>query len=249
MDDWGEFVGSIGDAIELAALDLPGFGKSETLSGCETTLLDAYADCIHAAAAGLGWRTGYYLAGHSHGAGVAMTMAARYPESIAGLVLLASIGVPAHAAYRQLTLPGVHRALRLASGLLSTATGRKLMSAAVGNILSPMFHPVPVSTDAIAEQMSRFVERPEILATMATLARGDPAGQLSRDATRIRAPSLFLHGDEDRVIPASHARALSSLLAGVAPTTFDLVPRAGHMLHRTHAEHAARRTLEWLEER
>ena len=246
MDDFTELVEHFGSAVEMLALDFPGFGKSCALSLPGTSLLDLFADCAAAAARHIGWQDGYYVVGHSHGAAVALTLAARHPAAVAGLILVASLGVPAHASYRQLLIPGVHGALRAASGLTKSRAGRWIMRSVVGRILAPMYHPVRVSAETVEEQLSRFIARPETLANMALLARGDPSGQLVRDAERVRAPALFLCGEEDRVVPVSHVKAILSLVARAAPSTLQLLPAAGHMLHRTHAEEVGRRAHEWL---
>jgi pimeloyl-ACP methyl ester carboxylesterase len=247
MDDWSEFVEEVGPSVEIVALDFPGFGKSGALPRHGAGLLDAFADLADAATRLVGWQGSYYVVGHSHGAGVALTMAARHPASIGGLILMSTLGVPAHASYRQLVIPGVHGALRLASNLMKTQVGRGLMRSVVGSILAPMFHPFEVSESYVDEQMSRFIDRRETLPNMALLARGNPSGQLARDAERVRAPALFLHGEEDRVVPVSHAAAISQLIARGAPSTLELIPGAGHMLHRTHAEETARRARRWFD--
>jgi pimeloyl-ACP methyl ester carboxylesterase len=37
--------------------------------------------------------------GHSHGGGVAQAAAARYPERVAGLVLIGTLGAPVHGSF------------------------------------------------------------------------------------------------------------------------------------------------------
>jgi pimeloyl-ACP methyl ester carboxylesterase len=249
MDDWGELVEELGESADVVTVDLPGFGKSGSLSGQGAGLLDVFADSLEAAIRFAGWPAPYTMVGHSHGGGVALTVAARHPDSVDGLVLLSTLGVPAHASYRQLALPGVHGALRLASGLTRARAGRRLMRSVVGAIVGPLFHPTTVPESIIDEQLRRFVDRPETLSNMALLARGDPCRRLARDAERVRAPTFFLHGDADRVVPLAHVDALAALIAPHAPTRFELLPGAGHMLHRTHAADVAACLHRWLRAR
>src|ERR1700759_4455503 len=114
MHDFGELASLLREDFDVAALDLPGFGKSATVRALgHETVLDPYARHVEAAAHRLGWIEPFHVLGHSHGAAVAQTVAALFPERVAGLVLLGSVGTPAHWGYRKLVTPGVMTGLRL----------------------------------------------------------------------------------------------------------------------------------------
>jgi len=66
------------------ALDMPNFGGSEAMDVAD---LDAYADHVEAFAEALGLGR-FALVGHSLGGGVAMALAARYPDSVSALALI-----------------------------------------------------------------------------------------------------------------------------------------------------------------
>ena len=69
----------------MVALDLPGHGESE---GPGRSSVAAYAEAVKAAADALGLAS-TVVAGHSLGGAIALEMAQRYPEYVAGVAVLA----------------------------------------------------------------------------------------------------------------------------------------------------------------
>lgn len=68
------------------AIDMPNFGDSDAI---ETANLDVYADYIIEFAKKIGLKD-FYLVGHSLGGGVAISLAARYPNFVKKLILVDS---------------------------------------------------------------------------------------------------------------------------------------------------------------
>ena len=60
---------------------------------------------------------------------------------------------------------------------------------------------------------------------------------------RVRAPTLVMHGDRDRLLPPQNAETLTRLIPGAQ---LRLVPRAGHFYPMTTPEKAANVVLEWM---
>jgi pimeloyl-ACP methyl ester carboxylesterase len=250
MDDWNALAAELAGRVELLAPDLPGFGHSDDVPTTgRKSALDMAADCMHAAAANSGWNEPYYVMGHSHGAGVAQTLAVRNPQSVAGLILVASLGVPVHAAYRQLALPGMSTLLRVPSALATLKSARPIMRSVLRGIMGPMFDPVPLPQELVEQQLEAFARRPSLFVHMALVARGKPCEQLAENAARIGAPVLFIHGTGDKLVPVAHARGIASLLPDAAFPTFETVKDAGHMIHVTHASAVAALVESWLERR
>ncbi len=73
-----------------------GLGKHEPRS---------IADHAVAAADALSWNEPFFIVRHSHGGGVAQAAAVKYPGRVAGIVLIATLGAPAHLSYRLLSAP------------------------------------------------------------------------------------------------------------------------------------------------
>jgi pimeloyl-ACP methyl ester carboxylesterase len=95
---------------EVVVLDLPGFGESSDPPPGAKVSVESHAEAALAVADALEWKSPV-LVGHSHGGGVALVAAALAPERISGAVLVASLGHPAHLAYRLLNVPLVLNAL------------------------------------------------------------------------------------------------------------------------------------------
>jgi pyruvate dehydrogenase E2 component (dihydrolipoamide acetyltransferase) len=247
MGDWDELLPFLREHATVAALDLPGFGGSERVSpGEKQSLLDAFAECVVAVLDRLGFRNFVYLVGHSHGAAVAQVVAARYPERVSGLVLIASLGVPAHAAYRQLALPGMSSVMRPIAALMGADRHRSAKRSLLRAVMRPMFRPATLSEDRVEAQLDAFETRPDVLSAMVLCARGGPSAQLARDAKRVHVPVLFIHGDSDGLVPGRNAAALCTLLSAHVRAVFRVVAGGGHMIHVTHAAAVAELAVEWI---
>lgn len=248
MHDFGAMAARLGRELEVTAVDLPGFGRSGNVRRMRhESVLHTYARHVQAVVDGLGWTEPYYLLGHSHGAAVAQTMAALYPERISRLLLLGSVGTPAHWGYRQLAVPGVMSSLRVLSNALRLPNPRPVRKQLVRAIMRPIFAPHPVSEEWVETQLSVVDARPEVLINMALVATGDPCAQLGRTAESIEAPTLFIHGDSDRLVPARYARAIYDIVSRRASAEFHVLKGTGHMLHISHPELIADLTIDWLQ--
>ncbi|MET0385651.1 MAG: alpha/beta hydrolase [Polyangiales bacterium] len=247
MHDFGALAALLRDDFEVVALDLPGFGRSENVRCISAeTVLHTYARHVVAAIDRIGWDGDFYLLGHSHGGGVAQTIAALYPERIKGLILLGSIGTPAHWGYQRLTWPGVALGLRLLSRALRLRSPREVRWRIVQAIMRPIFAPHPLARTWIDAQLAVVDRRPEILVNMALVAAGDPCGELARIAPKIRAPTLFVHGDTDWLVPASHPRTLYETIARSVQAEFHELLDTGHMLHISHPDRIQALILDWV---
>lgn len=246
MHDFGPLASLLRDDFDVVALDLPGFGKSATVRALRhETVLDTYARHVEAAAHRIGWIEPFYVLGHSHGAAVAQTVAALFPERIAGLVLLGSVGTPAHWGYRQLVTPGVMTGLRLLARALKRKSPREVRRRIVRAIMEPIFAPHPLSDEWVDRELAVVDARPEILVNMALVASGDPCQQLGDKAANIRAPSLFIHGAADRLVPSMHSRAVFDTVAKRGRAEYHELADTGHMLHISHAPAIADLMLAW----
>lgn len=210
--DFGALVGPLGRLGQVVAFDMPGLGRSPTPNRREELSLERLAEVALAAIDLLEWeRT--VVVGHSHGGGVAQRLAARWPDRIAGLVLIGTLGAPAHGSYKLLPLPGVDRIVGLGNWLLPRLPA-SIRPNLVRAFMDPAFAPGRASDAEIADYCALLTEQPHILRNMAWLTRGNPCRLLARDAHRIAAPTLILHGKADPVVPIRHGRAVSELIHG-----------------------------------
>src|SRR5439155_23717955 len=83
---WINQLCSLGDAFQVAAIDLPGHGKSDPIPQAS---VEAYAETVGKFLKALDMDP-VLVVGHSLGGAVAMALAARRPETVPGLVLVAT---------------------------------------------------------------------------------------------------------------------------------------------------------------
>lgn len=213
----------------VTAYDAPGFGRSPTPADARTLRIEASAEIAVQVLDHHGWEHATVI-GHSHGGGVAQRIARRWPGRVRALVLLGTLGAPAHASYRLLPLPGV--------GPILTATGRLFgqMPASLQRSLAERFMrvthgPGGATPTEIEHQISLLRDNQDILRNMSRVTMGRPCLALEAEAPGIEAPTLFIHGREDRIVPIHHARHIyERMMAGGRAAEFLEVPGGGHML-------------------
>jgi len=113
---WARIAGPIGQSTRVCAYDRPGQGWSQATTHPQDGV--AAAKDLHTLLATAGETGPFVLVGHSTGGTYAMTYAHRYPEQVAGLVLLDSSSPYQHtlvAAY-----PGQYAIMRRGLALLPT---------------------------------------------------------------------------------------------------------------------------------
>jgi pimeloyl-ACP methyl ester carboxylesterase len=183
------------------AVDLPGHGRSE---GIGRDSVSAYGDWIVAFLTAAGLQQAM-LVGHSMGGGIAMDVALRYPERVAGLGLVAT---------------GAR--LRVAPAILEGI--RQDKEAAVRLIAEWAYGP------EVPAVMVRLGQR-QIGETPAEVLYGDYAACDAFDVMgrlgEIAAPTLVVCGTKDRMTPQKYAVYLRDQIAGA---TLHLVEGAGHMV-------------------
>ena len=204
---WINQLCSLGDAFQVAAIDLPGHGKSDPIPQAS---VEAYAETVGKFLEALGMGP-VLVVGHSLGGAVAIALAARRPETVTGLVLVASCAkLPRVDASRERSLAYLPGPLRR---MLFFWTAQKLLfsPAAPGHAVSLGMH----------ELRSCRAE------TVVQDFHAAQAMDLTRQATELEAPTLILCGSRDRLTPP----ALSEHLRKLIPRSrLSLVEGAGHMV-------------------
>jgi pimeloyl-ACP methyl ester carboxylesterase len=235
--------------MSVAAVDLPGFGRSPRAGPDAACVdLDHFADCCIALADALAWTEPFFVAGHSHGGGVAQVMAARYPERVAGIVLIATLSALAHSSYRLLALPPVTLVLRLVGQGLAWPMLAPINKWVLRQTLRPICSPEPVSEARLEQELDLLRSRSDVLITMAHVTRGDPCKYLAKTAATIRCPVLIIHGARDALVPVEYGRALRALIGGAGGhTEMKVLPGAGHALLDYQADDIARLLGEFIE--
>lgn len=218
LHGWGRNGGDfarIVDGLDALSIHLPGFGI--TPEPAEAWGSEQYADDVAAALEGL---PPVILVGHSFGGRVAVRLAAKHPELVAGIVLT---GVPL---MRLKAAPKVSASYRLVRwlarrGLVPQKTleaqrhkhGSADYRAAQGVMRDIMVRVVPETYDA--------------------------------DLARITARVRMVWGGNDTAAPADAGLAASKLVTGAK---FRVVPGAGHLLEGELRDAVREELLQLIEE-
>lgn len=239
--DWAHILPLLSEITDIAAIDMPGFGRSPRRDGTpESVCLDRLAEQVVGVLDRLSWNDPVFLVGHSHGGGVAQVAAARYPGRVAGIVLIGTLGAPTHASYRMLSIPGSAAFLRFVGSVFRSKKFLSLSRELVRRVMRDVFTPEVVDPERVHAELEKLSERPEILLTMAHVASGRPSKQLHASAVDIRCPTLFLHGEQDALVPSTHARSIHDRIVTTGGNSqWKTIPAAGHMLIEFQAKEVA----------
>jgi pimeloyl-ACP methyl ester carboxylesterase len=206
---------------EIFAVDLPGFGESDRPKP-STFAYDAsaFADVVDGVMGALGLARADVL-GHSMGGGVAITLAARHPERVQRLIAVAAALYPISelTPMARLALLPVIGATLAKYGLTRRAFGAACREQSVrdGRVLDDEW------VDYYWARLKRGGGQD---ASHACLTVMTSAAENNGDPGRVRAPTLLVWGDEDRLIPLAHGRRLQRAIAGAR---LEIVPASGHM--------------------
>jgi len=204
---WVNQLRGLPEAFRVAAIDLPGHGKSDPIPQAS---VEEYAETVakFLEAQGSG---PVLVVGHSLGGAIAIALAARRPHAVTGLVLLASCA----------KLPWVDSSWgRLLPYLPGPLWKTFFISAAQKLLFAPG---VPSHAVSLGMQEIRSCRAETILKDL----QAAKAMDLTQQATGLDVPTLILCGSQDRLTPP----ALSADLRGLIPRArLSLIEGAGHML-------------------
>lgn len=245
LSHWVNTVDALCLLGEVIVFDSPGFGRSEALPASLMTL-DGFSEVVVALADVAGWGRAD-LVGQSHGGMVVQTVAGRFPGRVRSLVLLATGGVPTHLSYRLLSLPGVKALLgdRGAGALSRSLRLRPLVELVHHMSAKGIFAPDPVPDGFVESEVEELARVPETLLSMGQIAMNGPCEQLANQAKHVVAPTLFVHGEQDALVPIAYARRVFDLMEHAASREFCALA-GGHMIHMAQSERVNTVMSRWL---
>jgi pyruvate dehydrogenase E2 component (dihydrolipoamide acetyltransferase) len=230
MADWAEVIPLLSASTAVAAIDLPGFGLSPRPERDRALSLQELASNVLAVSDALSWEKPI-LVGHSHGAAVALALAAAYPHRVAAVVLIGSLGSPTHPTYRLLAAPGMMLAMRLLAATFRVSFLRPMLRFAINRSVADACFPETAPTEVQQHVFDLFCATPLTLLSMVLMARGNPCQQVLEAAASVSCPVSFLHGQLDGVVPVSHAEAVHRRIVDAGGASrFRTLSTAGHMV-------------------
>lgn len=215
---WRDVAAELGKKARVIALDLPGAGKSDKPPRFPYTP-DTFAQVVARLLDQLGVASAT-LVGNSNGGGTALAFALRYPERTRRLVLLAPSGVKAAAPWQQ---RGLRWAMQTRHLRANPYTLRVFFNAGV-------FGQTNARTDAyISDQLAIRGAGEEFAAYLRAqqkTVRNTLAFNAGPRLGEVKAPTLILWGEKDKVLPR---RLGERLRAGIRGSELVVLPGLGHL--------------------
>ncbi len=235
LQTWDVWAGSLEQKYRVIRLDLPGFGltgpspSNDYSELNDVNTLTQFVDKLGVSELS--------VIGHSMGGKIAWTFAAAHPDRVKALVLMAPDGFPQPEAIgtKPYAMPAIMGVMKYC-----------LPSYAVRKSIEPAFADASALDDKMVSRYHDMLRAPGVRA--AILERGhqtiytDPVPRLKK----IKAPTLLLWGEEDKMIPSSNATSYAGVLAQ-SKTVF--IPKLGHLLHEEQADIGLAQLVEFLDAR
>ncbi len=233
LQTWDVWAEKLDKKYRVIRLDLPGFGltgpsPSDDYSELnDLNTLTRFVDSL-----GI---TDLSVVGHSMGGKIAWTFAAAHAERVKALVLMAPDGFPQPEAIgtKPYAMPAIMGVMKYS-----------LPKYFVRKSIEPAFVDLNELDDKLVNRYHDMLRAPGVRA--AILARAnqtiytDPVPRLKQ----IKAPTLLIWGEEDKMIPSSNAKSYAAVLENSETV---LIPKLGHLLHEEHAEMGLAKVTEFLD--
>jgi pimeloyl-ACP methyl ester carboxylesterase len=221
---WTNQLRGLAPGLRVVAMDLPGHGASDAKPDAG---LEDYADAASRLIDALGVGP-VFVAGHSLGGAVALTLAARRPDQVKALILISTCAkLSKYSAAMDTLLGYVPQTLR---SMVFFSTAR-----------STLFS-IGASNRAIQQGLKDLRScPPETIRRDIAAAK---AMDLEEVAQKVRVPTLILCGTADVLTPVATSHRLAALIPG---SRIHLVNGAGHMLPLEAPERVDREILEFVE--
>jgi pimeloyl-ACP methyl ester carboxylesterase len=223
---WRGVMPALAERHTVVAPDLLGHGLSGKPRGDYS--LGAYASGIRDLLVALDIETATFV-GHSLGGGITMQLAYQFPERCERLVLVASggLGQEVSAFLRAVTLPGAEYVLPVI-----LAPWFRLRAEDVGGWLRKLGWRPGTTFGEVWRSYTNLTDRAGQQAFVHTVRSViDISGQRVSARDRLylasRVPTLIVWGEDDAVIPVTHAYATHEAIPG---SRLEVLPHAGHFL-------------------
>ncbi|WP_300010008.1 alpha/beta fold hydrolase [Pseudonocardia sp.] len=230
--NWTDLAGLLSTRAAGTALDLPGFGLSRPLPTADYSV-DAHADALLCYLAGRGQRV--HLLGNSFGGALAISVAARRPELVATLTLVSPAMPDRRPDPRRISDPRMALALlpvlgRRARAQIAALTpeqrAEQMVQICFGDPASVPPERFAEFTAEIAARGRLPWARDAVLRTGSDMIASWALGRLWSTVRRVRAPTLVVWGDRDRLVSP---RLAARTAAALPDSRLLMLPGIGHV--------------------
>lgn len=227
LEMWALNVSPLIENYQVYAIDLPGHGLSDMAENCyEPDCATEYAFSIMKALS-LG---AVYLIGHSLGGLISINLSVRFPDKIRKLVLVDSAGLSNYVplSFRFLSMPFGGRLVvdRAESRFIKTG-------------IRHLFYNKRLS-DEFAAWLIKYSDRIRPNKEILYLSRRHlglkgirSESLVVNKLSHITCPTLFIHGDQDKIFPLAHVKDSFKLIPGAR---VEIIKQAGHVPQIEQAE-------------
>ena len=233
-ESWGPVHAKLAQRFTVIAPDLLGHGESDKPRADYS--LPAFANGMRDLLAVLGIER-VTLVGHSFGGGVAMQFAYQYPHLVERLVLVSAGGVESDVSFalRFAAMPMGSEALamvRVPGALPAMRVFGRAVQALLG---STKFGRDAVDTVRLLENFRDPAALSAFARTLRSVVdgRGQYVTMLDRSYLVQSVPVQIIWGEDDLVIPVSHARTAHAAMAG---SRLEIFEKSGHVPHHDHPD-------------
>ena len=237
-DNWTRMAQFFKDDYRLFALDQPGFGESSRIQS-HTYTLPGQNEYIHEALVKLGVAGPgkvYHIVGNSMGGNLVGLYGVAYPEEVASIAFFNPGGIIS-------AKPSIFQRTRKETGrnLLLVDSAEDFDRVVKLTMTEVPFIPGPIKT-YFAERALKYRAFNDKIYKEAFI---DHTNTLEAILPDIKAPSLILWGDDDRVLDVSGAKIMEEKMTGSKTKTV-IMKRCGHAPMIERPEETARHYREFL---
>jgi pimeloyl-ACP methyl ester carboxylesterase len=215
LHTWNAWTAALSAHHRILRMDLPGFGLTGPNRSGDYSI-GSYVAFLEAFRQALGL-TRFALAGNSLGGQIAWSYAVAHPERVTELILVDSAGFPIEKPALAFTLARVP----VLSALLAEMDPRHMVRKTLREAYGDPSRVTPELVERYRLLTLREGNRGAFVAR-ANAARTDRSADLSS----LRVPTLVLWGQEDRLIPVSHASRFVEAIPGAELVLYEKV---GHV--------------------
>jgi pimeloyl-ACP methyl ester carboxylesterase len=226
---WAPWVARLDGDFRIVTLDMPGHGLTGAIPSHDYSG-KSMVEFVREAADKVGLAK-FAIGGNSMGGGIAARFAEEFPDRVTALVLVDANGMPAHRGSR---IPLAFRLARIPvlNLVLLHVTPRSLVVEGLNDAIVRK----QIITDAMIDSYWDFARMEGT--REATIERFEmPRGKyVQNHAADIKAPTLILWGQQDRLIPVAAAQEFAKAIPG---SKLIVYPETGHIPQEEVADRSA----------